>query len=89
MAEAQLGLGGSGGLGGLIGGLVGGLGGLVGGLVGGILNLVNINGVVFCSLNGAPSGTSTPAFASKLSILLLSPLINHAKPAQQKLLRFC
>jgi hypothetical protein len=64
MAEAQLGLGGSGGLGGLIGGLVGGLGGLVGGLVGGILNLVNINGVVFCSLNGAPSGTSTPAFAN-------------------------
>lgn len=77
MAEAQLGL----------GGLVGGLGG-IGGLVGGLLNLVNINGVIFCSANGAPNGTSTPVFASKLSILLLSPLINHAKPAQPKVLWF-
>ncbi|EFH59276.1 hypothetical protein ARALYDRAFT_318437 [Arabidopsis lyrata subsp. lyrata] len=69
MAEAQLGLGGGGGGGGGgliggLGGLVGGLGGLVGALVGGILNLVNINGVVFCSLNGALNGTSTPAFAN-------------------------
>lgn len=57
MAKAQLGL--------------GGLGGLLGGLVNGIFSVVNITGVLFCSPNGALNGTSTPAFASKLSILLL------------------
>ncbi|XP_019096695.1 PREDICTED: phylloplanin-like [Camelina sativa] len=57
VAEAQLGLGG------IVGGL-GGLGGLVGGIVGGLLNLVNVNGVIFCSLNGALNGTSTPVFAN-------------------------
>lgn len=84
VAKAQLGLGG-------LGGGLGGLGGLIGGLVNGLFSVVNITGVLFCSPNGALNGTSTPAFASKLSILLLCTfnLIDHAKPAQQNLHWFC
>lgn len=65
-----------------LGGLGGGLGGL-GGLLGGLTSIINIQGLLMCSVIGTVVSTNNttvvPPFPSKFSILTLSLSINYAK----------